>query len=1003
MMPERWQQLDRLFHSALERAPEERAAFLDQACAGDQQLRREVEVLITSHERAGSFIEKPALEVEAWSLANQRGDAGAESMLGKTVGGYRVLAPLGAGGMGEVYLAQDTVLGRKVALKLLPAYFTKDPERLRRFEQEARSASALNHPNIVTVHEIGQDGAFHFITQEFVEGVTLGTYLAGKHPALEEVLEICMQVASALAAAHAKGIVHRDIKPDNIMVHKGSHLGRQNYVKVLDFGIAKLADLPAAAMKAEATTRLFVKTEEGRTIGTAVYMSPEQARGESVDARTDIWSLGVVMYEMLTSKQPFVGDTSQDVIASILRDDLSPLPTELPDNVKWVLKKALRKDKEDRYQTAREVFSDLRDLYDQLQEIPSSVGPAVPPASDVKPVGRTSAPAAQEPAATTRAAPASPTSSAEYIIGKIKHHRGAAIIVLTALVMGIAGITFGLYKLIGQNLSQAGNNQPKSPLPFQRMKIARLTSTGKATDAAISPDGKYVVHVVDDGGKQSLWMRQVLTSSNVQITPPADVSYLSLTFSPDGEYLYYIFWDKKSAFALYQMPVFGGTAKKLITDIDSIVTFSPDGKQFAFLRGYPSQGELAVLVANADGTSERKVATRKLGVGPFGDPAWSPDGKVIAFPVENTGANGDFMTLVEVRTADGSEKAISSQRWWRIGRMVWLRDGSGLVFTARESVASPSQIWYLSYPGGEVHRITDDLNDYLGMSLTAASSALVTVQSEQVSNIWIAPNENTRLASQVTYSKFDGLESISWTPDNKIVYDSAASGKLDLWMIETNGTGQKQLTADVGNNSHPSVSSDGRYIVFISDRTGTDHVWRIDIDGNNPRQLTNGIGELNPQCSPTGQWVLYNSRSSNASLFKVPIDGGEPVQVIDKISSGVAVSPDGKWLATTHYEPNNINTAIYPFEGGEPHQILDIFGFNVRWTPDGRALAYVDERNASIINSQPIDGGPPRQLVDLKPDHIFSFAWSHDGKQLAIARGIVTKDVILISNLMDHQ
>src|SRR5256886_2987691 len=381
MKPESWQQLDRLFHLALERAPEERATFLDQACAGDQQLRREVEALIAAHERAGSFIEKPAVEVEAWSLANQRGDAGNESMLGKTVGRYRVLAPLGAGGMGEVYLAQDTVLGRKVALKLLPAYFTKDPERLRRFEQEARSASALNHPNIVTVHEIGQDGAFHFITQEFVEGVTLRTYVAGKHPALKEVLEICMQVASALAAAQAKGIVHRDIKPENIMVLQGSHLGRQNYVKVLDFGIAKLADLPAAAMKAEATTRLFVKTEEGRTIGTAAYMSPEQARGESVDARTDIWSLGVVLYEMLTSKQPFTGATSQDVIAAILKDDVPPLPSEAPEGLKWILKKALRKDQEDRYQTARELFSDLRDLHDQLSEIQLSAGRPLPPAA----------------------------------------------------------------------------------------------------------------------------------------------------------------------------------------------------------------------------------------------------------------------------------------------------------------------------------------------------------------------------------------------------------------------------------------------------------------------------------------------------------------------------------------------------------------------------------------------------------------------------------------------
>src|SRR5438876_7686600 len=277
MKPERWQQLDKLFHSAIERAPEERAAFLDEACAGDQELRKEVEVLIAANEKAGSFIEKPALDVEARSLANEQSDAGAESMIGKTIGHYRVIALLGSGGMGEVYLAQDTVLGRTVALKLLPAYFTKDTERLRRFEQEARTASSLNHPNIVTIHEIGHEGSFHFIAQEFVDGLTLSTHVNSQRPALNEALEIAMQVASALAAAHAKGIAHRDIKPENIMVQKASHLGRQIHVKVLDFGIAKLADVPGIAMKAEGTTRLLVGTEGGRAIGTAAYMSPEQA------------------------------------------------------------------------------------------------------------------------------------------------------------------------------------------------------------------------------------------------------------------------------------------------------------------------------------------------------------------------------------------------------------------------------------------------------------------------------------------------------------------------------------------------------------------------------------------------------------------------------------------------------------------------------------------------------------------------------------------------------
>ena len=999
MKPERWRELDRLFNAALQCEPAARPAFLDEACAGDKGLRKEIEALLVAHQEAGSFIESPALEVEAQLLA----DAHNESAVGQTIGHYKIISSLGMGGMGDVYLAHDNVLGRKVALKLLQAYFTKDTDRVRRFEQEARAASALNHPNIVTIHEIGHDSSFHFIAQEFVDGVTLRTYLSSKGLTLNEALEIAMQVASALAAAHAKGIVHRDIKPENIMVDKGSHLGRQHHVKVLDFGIAKLANLSATGMKAEATTRMLIKTGEGIAIGTAPYMSPEQARGESVDARTDIWSLGVVLYEMLTGKQPFVGATSQDVIASILRDDLSPVPTEFPDNVRWMLKKALRKETGDRYQTARELFSDLRDLHAQLQEIGAGVTHAVPATADIEHGGQTEAADAQEPAVTTRQPQARPTSSAEYIVGEIKRHRKAAIAGFTALVIVIAVIAFGLYKFIGQKQNQTSQNQPKPALPFQTMKISRLISTGKAVDAAIAPDGKYLVHVVDDGGQQSLWMRQISTSSNVQINPPLDVSYLGLTFSPGGDYLYYVAWDKKNPFKLYQMPALGGTARTLITDIDSVVTFSPDGKQFAFLRGYPTQGEMAMVVANADGTSERKLAVRSLVLGPFGNPAWSPDGKVIAYPVENT-ANGDFMTLVEVRVADGSEKPISSQRWWRIGPMAWLRDGSGLIFTASESVASPSQIWRLSYPSGEAHRITYDLNDYVGLSLTADSSALVTVQSEQVSNIWIAPNDNARHATQITFSKFDGVEGISWTPDGKVVYASGASGTLDLWMIEANGTGQKKLTADAGNNSRPSVSPDGRYIVFISDRTGTNHVWRIEADGNDATQLTNGDGELNPQCSPIGQWVFYQLATGKVGLGKVAIGGRETVQIVDKASSGVAISPDGKWIASAYFLPSDVKIAIYPIEGGEPYRILDLLGYDYfRWTPDGRALAYVDERNVSTINSQPIGGGPPKQLTDFKPDRIFSFAWSPDGKQLALARGTVNKDVVLISNFKDQK
>jgi Tol biopolymer transport system component len=497
-------------------------------------------------------------------------------------------------------------------------------------------------------------------------------------------------------------------------------------------------------------------------------------------------------------------------------------------------------------------------------------------------------------------------------------------------------------------------------------------------------------------------MRQVSTSSDVQINPPANVRYLGLTFSPNGDYLYYNAWDKKTPFSLFQMPVLGGASRRLVVDIDSVVTFSPDGKQLAFVRGLPPQNLVSLCVANVDGTAERKLASRKIPSSPsLGEAAWSPDGKVIAWPSGD--ASGSFMTMVEVSLTDGSEKPISSQRWASIGRLTWLRDGSGLVFTARERLASPSQIWYLSYPGGEVHRITNDLNDYLGVSLTKDSTALVTVETEQVSNIWIAPNDNAHRARQITNTKFDGAEGISWTPDGKIIYASRASGNLDLWIFNANGTGQKQLTADAGNNSRPSVSFDGRYVVFVSDRTGTNHIWRADIDGGNARQLTKSNGESNAQCSPVDPWVVYQPWSDKSGLWKVSIDGDEDVALINKSSAGIAISPDGKWIASAYFEPTTIKTAIYPIEGGEAHKILDIFSFNVRWTPDGRALAYVDQNYPANISSQTVDGRAAKRLTDFTSDRIFRFAWSHDGKQLALARGTLTNDVVLIRNFREPE
>ena len=982
MKPERWQQLDQLFHSALEQAPDQRAAFLDKVCAGDEWLRRQVEALLGAHEKAGSFIQKPALEVEARSLAYVQPD----SVVGQTLGHYKIITSIGAGGMGEVYLAQDIQLGRKVALKLLPAEFTQDSDRVRRFQQEARAASALNHPNIITIHDIGQAEGRHFIATEYIEGETLRqTINVSKSLQLGEVLSIVLQVADALAAAHAKGIVHRDIKPENIILVRDSHLQqKERFVKVLDFGIAKLTEQEAGT-EGEATTRVLLNTHEGSVIGTASYMSPEQARGEKVDARSDLWSLGTVLYEMLTKEAPFGGDTAQDVIASILKEEPPEISADVPDRLKWIVEKALRKDKEERYQTAREMFSDLRML--QKLENERSV-----------PTGVTDDRSTRGNTIQVQAKIVGDTAGNSFL-NAVRRHTGLVGILLVISIIAALGTVFGLRKLIRINLMPSSS--------FQDMSMTELTSSGKVIDAAISPDGKFVVQVVADGEQQRLWMKQVSSpASEVPINEAAKTTYTGLTFSKSGDDLFYTACENKLPCSLYRMPGLGGAPRKLVTDVDSSVSFSPDGKQFAYLRGIPPQGEVTLLIANADGTGEREIVRRNMG----GDvPAfvcsWSPDGKVIIYPLNSSDESGNSVTLVGVQVADGSEKPISSRRWAKVDHLAWVNDGSGLVLTGRENHGSPSQVWFLSYPGGQVHKITNDLKDYVSVSLTADSATLVTVDSEQVSNIWIAPYDNARDASQITGNKFDGVEGVTWTPDGRVIYASrTGNGKLDLWKVDANGKEQKRLTADEGNNWSPSVSADGRYVTFVSDRTGSDHIWRIDVDGSNARQLTYGVGELNPQCSPNSDWVFYNLSTGKNDVWKVSIQGGEPVHIVDKASGVVAISPNGKWIAAPYHDPTpKWKTGIYPIEGGEPNKILDISTGVLSWTPDGRALVYLDNVDVQNLNIQPIDGSPPKRLTNFTDSRLFSFAISADGKRIAVARGTLTHDVVLIKDFRGQQ
>lgn len=1000
MTPERYQQIGALFHRALAVDAKERAAFLDRVCQGDDELRLEVESLIASDDEASDFIAEPALAVAAELLARNQADV----LIGQTIARYKILSLIGSGGMGRVYLAEDTELGRQLALKFLPEYFTNDKNQVQRFRQEARAASALNHPNILTVYEVGQINGTEFIATEYVEGETLRARLTRASFTMRETLEVAEQIGDALVAAHEAGIIHRDIKPENIMMR------RDGYVKVLDFGLAKLTEniSELRPSQLDAATRPAIKTTPGVVMGTADYMSPEQARALPVDGRTDVWSLGVVVYEMIAGRRPFTGPTHGHISVAILDQEPVPLrhhAPKVPEELERIVTKALAKDADERYQTVKDMAIDLRRLGRRLDVDAEIERTSHPESRQLVPVGsgQSATATAFQGARLSDDGAIHSTSSVEYVVSEIRKHKRGAMLFGIAFFLMLAVAGYVLLRLFKRPAS--------SILPFQSTKMSRLTATGKVMDAAVSPDGKYVVYVEQSERQESLWVRQVATGSSVQIALPSEVAYGGLTFSNDSNYIYYAKAARgDTLWTLFQVPTLGGTSKKVIDRVDSAVTFSPDGRRLAFVRVDPPQGISWLVAANIDGTGEQILATRKSpdffyfeGVCRI---SWSPDGKFIACPIGSADANGLYFNVVGIGLADGATKVLSSQRWSLISQVNWLSDGSGLVIAAMEEETSPSQLWRVSYPGGEVHRITNDWNRYEYVSLTEDSKTLVTVQSNRASNIWIAPNGDAARARQITAGTSDSSLGLSWTPDGRVVYQSDTSGKPDVWIMNADGSDQRQLTSE-GHNLRPVISPGGSLIVFHSFRSGGTNIWRMDLDGGNLKQLTFGKKNFFPDISPDEQWIVYASYDSGElALWKVSINGGAPSKLNDTIANLPIISPDGRYIASFYWdEAANppVGVMILPFAGGQPVKRLNILpdavnGFALHWSPDGRAILHFDESLANLW-SQPIDGGKPTQLTNFQGDQIFNFSWSPDGKSLALARGRVKDDAVLISDV----